>query len=100
MSCFAACVAVAVFLSLSASASVSLSNAAMRVEIDESDGALKSLVLNGDDGTASCAYYVPLFMSVTDGNGEDIGPAVRGECFDPWANDQDFGLYFMLRDWR
>lgn len=59
-----------------------------------------TLFLYRGDGTASCAYYVPLFMSLTDDGGEDIGPVVRGERFDPWANDQDFGLYFMLRDWR
>ncbi|MBQ7721900.1 MAG: hypothetical protein IJT64_03215 [Kiritimatiellae bacterium] len=22
----------------------------------------------------------------------------RGERFDPWANDQDFGLYFILKE--
>ena len=50
------------------------------------------------DGSASCAYYVPLSMSLTDGAGEDIGSAVRGERFDPWATDQDFGLYFILKE--
>ncbi len=38
------------------------------------------------DGTASCAYVYPV--------------SVNGKCgsyFDPYANDQDWGLYFMLR---
>lgn len=69
----------------------------MRIYVSEADGALASLVLDGD-GSASCAYYVPLSMSLTDGAGEDIGPAVRGERFDPWANDQNFGLYFILKE--
>ena len=31
-----------------------------------------------------------------DGTPED--PRIRGEFDDPWANDQDYGLYFALRD--
>jgi len=38
------------------------------------------------DGSASCAYVYPVSV-----NGE---PA---EFYDPYANDQDWGLYFMLR---
>ena len=38
------------------------------------------------DGTASCAYVYPVSV-----NGE------AGGFFDPYANDQDWGLYFMLR---
>ena len=30
-------------------------------------------------------------------DGTEIAPARRGEFFDPWANDQDFALYFILR---
>ena len=38
------------------------------------------------DGAASCAYVYPVSV-----NGE------QGGFFDPYANDQDWGLYFMLR---
>ena len=38
------------------------------------------------DGRASCAYVYPIAV-----NGQ------RGEFFDPYANDQDWGLYFYLR---
>ena len=37
------------------------------------------------DGRASCAYLFPITV-----NGQ------RGEYFDPYANDQDWGLYFYL----
>ena len=30
-------------------------------------------------------------------DGSEIAPARRGEFFDPWANDQDFALYYILR---
>ncbi len=39
-----------------------------------------------EDGGASCAY---LQAYSTDG--------VRGECYDDWANDQDFALYFAIQ---
>lgn len=39
------------------------------------------------DGSATCAWIHPY-----DVNG------IRGEFPDPYANDQDWGLYFMLRD--
>lgn len=38
------------------------------------------------DGTASCAYVYPYRVN-----------GVKAECFDPYANDQDWGLYFYLR---
>ena len=45
------------------------------------------------DGSASCAYNYPFS---TDGK--------PGECFDEWANDQDFALYFAMKilrsDWK
>lgn len=45
-----------------------------------------TLSMFGEDGSASCAMVYP--MSV---NGVEA-------CFyDPWANDQDWGLYFILR---
>ena len=42
--------------------------------------------LIGDDGRGSAAYVYPYTAS-----------GRRGECFDPWANDQDFALYYILR---
>ncbi len=39
-----------------------------------------------ENGGASCAY---LQAFSTDG--------VRGECYDDWANDQDFALYFAMQ---
>ena len=39
------------------------------------------------DGRASCAYVYP--YSVND---------QRGEFYDPYANDQDWGLYFYLKN--
>lgn len=40
-----------------------------------------------EDGRASCAYLYPLSI-----NGQE------GEFYDPYANDQDWGLYFYLRE--
>ena len=39
------------------------------------------------DGSATCAWIYP----------HDIN-GVRGEFPDPYANDQDWGMYFFLRD--
>ena len=30
-------------------------------------------------------------------DGSPLEPPRRGEFFDPWANDQDFALYYLLR---
>ena len=38
------------------------------------------------DGRASCAYIYPLYVN-----------GMKGEFYDPYANDQDWGLYFYLR---
>lgn len=38
------------------------------------------------DGSASCAYVYPYSVN-----------GVRAEYYDPYANDQDWGLYFYLR---
>lgn len=59
------------------------------------------LYLFGEDGSAACAYLVPYRIVYTDEKGEDRHDrceGVRGERHDPWANDQDFGLYFILRN--
>ena len=49
------------------------------------------------DGTSSCAYLHPYSVTMTDPAGKPLAPARRGEFFDPWANDQDFALYYILR---
>ena len=49
------------------------------------------------DGTASCAYLHPYSVTMLNPDGSEIAPARRGEFFDPWANDQDFALYYILR---
>ena len=38
------------------------------------------------DGSASCAYLYPYQVN-----------GVRAEFYDPYANDQDWGLYFYLK---
>lgn len=38
------------------------------------------------DGRASCAYIYPFYVN-----------GIREEFYDPYANDQDWGLYFYLR---
>ena len=38
------------------------------------------------DGTASCAYVYPVTVNEQ-----------KAEYYDPYSNDQDWGLYFMLR---
>ncbi len=45
-----------------------------------------TLSLFMSDGSASCAYVYPVSV-----NGEKAG------FYDPYANDQDWGLYFMMR---
>lgn len=45
------------------------------------------LSMFGEDGSASCAMVFP--MSV---NGKEAG------FYDPWANDQDWGMYYMLKN--
>ena len=49
------------------------------------------------DGTASCAYLFPYSVTMTDELGKKKGSTRRGEYEDPWANDQDFGLYIIYR---
>jgi hypothetical protein len=39
------------------------------------------------DGTASCAYVFPRSVN-----------GIQASYFDPYANDQDWGLYFYLRN--
>lgn len=49
------------------------------------------------DGTASYAYLHPYSVTMLNPDDSEIAPARRGEFFDPWANDQDFALYYILR---
>lgn len=42
------------------------------------------LCLFGVDGSASCAYVYPYRINEK-----------KGGFYDPWANDQDFALYYM-----
>lgn len=50
------------------------------------------------DGKASCAYIHPYSVTMVDKSGKVLEPARRGEKFDAWANDQDYGLYYALRE--
>ena len=50
------------------------------------------------DGKASCAYIYPYSVEMVDDDGKVLEPARRGEHFDVWANDQDYGLYYALRE--
>ena len=49
------------------------------------------------DGSASCAYLHPYTVTMLRPDGTPLEPPRRGEFFDPWANDQDFALYYLLR---
>ena len=48
------------------------------------------------DGSASCAYFYPFSVTMLNPDGSIRTPAVRGEFFDPYANDQDGALYLTL----
>lgn len=48
------------------------------------------------DGSASCAYFYPFSVTMLNPDGSVRIPAVRGEFFDPYANDQDGALYLIL----
>lgn len=48
------------------------------------------------DGSASCAWYQPYSVTMLYPDGSPMEGFRRGEHYDPWANDQDFGLYFIL----
>lgn len=59
-------------------------NAGYRRKAEYSYRGVMSLFMS--DGSASCAYVYPVTV-----NGE------RAEYYDPYANDQDWGLYYMLK---
>jgi hypothetical protein len=56
------------------------------------------LCLYFPNGKASCAYIYPFSVTMVDKKGKVLEQARRGERFDPWANDQDYGLYYALRE--
>ncbi len=56
-----------------------------------------TLALFFPDGSASCAYCHPFSVTMLHPDGTESDAARRGEFFDPWANDQDFALYYILR---
>ncbi len=65
---------------------------------DKTSRILRNLLcLYFSDGTASCAYLHPFSVRMLNRNGSTAEPARRGEYFDPYANDQDFALYYLLR---
>lgn len=55
------------------------------------------LCLFRPDGSASCAYVYPYSVALTDSDGTIKELARRGEFYDPWANDQDWALYYILK---
>ena len=56
------------------------------------------LCLYFPDGRASCAYVYPHSVTMVDPSGGVLESARRGEFYDAWANDQDYGLYYALRE--
>ncbi|MBP5640297.1 MAG: hypothetical protein J6X55_12505 [Victivallales bacterium] len=54
------------------------------------------LCLFSPDGRASCAYLYPFSVTMRHKDGSICTPRVRGEFFDPFANDQDSILYVIL----
>lgn len=78
-----------------APACASLSNEAMRIDICGMDGAIASLVLDGDEAGMNWVVGRRRWGLV-----RAYAPhsSPRGERFDPWATDQDFGLYFILKE--
>ncbi|MCI1978449.1 MAG: hypothetical protein LKJ44_01835 [Bifidobacteriaceae bacterium] len=55
---------------------------------DRAEKSLRAVIpLFFSDGSASCAYVFPYSVN-----------GMRGEFFDEFANDQDWGLYMLLRD--
>jgi hypothetical protein len=55
------------------------------------------LCLFTPEGEGSCAYLYPYSVALTNEDGSIKERARRGEYFDPYANDQDWALYFWLR---
>ncbi len=65
---------------------------------DKTSRILRNLLcLYFPDGTASCAYLHPFSVRMLNRDGTTAEPARRGEYYDPYANDQDFALYYLLR---
>ncbi|MBQ0032014.1 MAG: hypothetical protein KBT68_04345, partial [bacterium] len=50
------------------------------------------------DGFGSAAYFIPYSVTMLKPDGTEIGPAMRGEKYDAFANDQYGALYVMLKN--
>ena len=49
------------------------------------------------DGTATCAYMLPLTVTMLNDDGSLFRAARRGEFADPFVNDMDVALYLGMR---
>lgn len=49
------------------------------------------------DGAATCAYVLPLTVTMLNRDGSLLRAARRGECADPFVNDMDTALYLAMR---
>ena len=56
------------------------------------------LCLYRADGFGSAAYFIPYSVTMLRPDGSEIGPAMRGEKYDAFANDQYGALYVMLKN--
>lgn len=48
------------------------------------------------DGSATCAYLLPLSVTMLNRDGSTIGVTRRGEFADPFVNDMDMALYIAM----
>ncbi len=55
------------------------------------------LSLFDPDGSAHCAALLPYSVTMLYEDGSVAEERRRGEYSDPWANDQDWALYLILR---
>jgi hypothetical protein len=49
------------------------------------------------DGSATCAYLLPLTVTMLNGDGSVVRVSRRGEYADPFVNDMDTALYLAMR---
>ena len=49
------------------------------------------------DGSATCAYLLPLTVTMLNRDGTVMRVSRRGECADPFVNDMDTALYLTMR---
>ena len=82
-----------------------MENGKFTVEFNSDNGGLKSLVLKNDADRMNWieglgTWGVPAgmeFLGAEQKDSKSVFRYRRGEFFDPWANDQDFALYYILR---